>query len=275
MSLYIFDLDGVIYIEETLLSGAKEALTFLKERGDEVSFLSNNSTLSRTGFVKKLGQMGIKVSSEEIFSSSYLAAIYLSKNKHKRENRVFPIGEAGLFQELRKAGINITSRIEEINCVVVGMDRKFNFKKLLLAHRAILKGAKFIATNKDATYPVEKGTAPGAGAIIKALEASTDKKALLLGKPCSFGIKAIMKSKGHHPRDTILVGDRLETDIRAGKRLGITTILVLSGITSQKMLQKAPPSLMPDYVIHSLSELFSLKIVHCSVREHEKRINSG
>lgn len=264
MSLYIFDLDGVIYIEETLLSGVKETLTFLRQRGDEVSFLSNNSTLNRDGFVKKLDRMGIRVTPEEIFSSSYLAAIYLSKNKHKRENRVFPIGEAGLFQELKKAGINITSRIEEIDYVVVGMDRKFNFEKLLLAHKAILKGAKFIATNKDATYPVEKGTVPGAGAIVKALEASTHKKALLLGKPHSFGLKIIMKSKGYQPKDTILVGDRLETDILAGKKLGITTILVLSGITNQEMLQKAPPSHLPDYVIHSLSELLSLRIVGCS-----------
>lgn len=266
MSLYIFDLDGVIYIEETLLSGVKETLTFLRQKGDEVSFLSNNSTLNRNGFVKKLDRMGIRVSSEEIFSSSYLTAIYLSKNKHKhkRENRVFPIGEAGLFQELKKAGINITSKIEEIDYVVVGMDRKFDFEKLLLAHKAILKGAKFIATNKDATYPVEKGTVPGAGAIVKALEASTHKKALLLGKPDSFGLKIIMKSKGYQPKDTILVGDRLETDILAGKRLGITTILVLSGITNQEMLQKAPPSHLPDYVIHSLSELSSLNIVGSS-----------
>ncbi|MQY59078.1 MAG: HAD hydrolase-like protein, partial [Clostridia bacterium] len=84
------------------------------------------------------------------------------------------------------------------------------------------------------------------------------------GKPDSFGLKVIMKSKGYQPKDTILVGDRLETDILAGKRLGITTILVLSGITSQEMLQKAPPSRLPDYVIHSLSELSSLNIVHCS-----------
>lgn len=264
MSLYIFDLDGVIYIEETLLPGVKETLTFLRQRGDEVSFLSNNSTLNRDGFVRKLAQMGIGAGPEEIFSSSYLAGTYLSKNKHKRENRVFVIGEAGLFQELKRAGMNITSRIEEIDYVVVGMDRKFNFEKLLLAHRAILKGAKFIATNKDATYPVGNGTIPGAGAIIKALETSTHKKALLLGKPHSFGLKVIMKNKGYQPKNTILVGDRLETDILAGRRLGITTILVLSGITNQEMLQKAPSSHLPDYVIHSLSELSSLNIVGCS-----------
>jgi len=260
MSLYIFDLDGVIYLGETLLPEVKETLTFLKKRGDEVSFLTNNSTLSRDGFSKKLARMGIKVSPEEIFPSSYLAAIYFSKNEHKEESRVFVIGEAGLLQELKSAGIKITSRIEEINYVLVGMDRKFDFAKLLLAHKAILKGAKLIATNKDVTYPTEKGIAPGAGAIIKALEASTHKKALLLGKPHSFGLETIMKSKGYQPKDTILVGDRLETDILAGKKLGITTVLVLSGITNQKMIQKVSSSHLPDYVIQSLSELSCLII---------------
>lgn len=259
MSLYILDLDGVIYLGETLLPEVKETLASLKKRGDEVSFLTNNSTLSRDGFLKKLARMGIKVNPEEIFPSSYLAAIYFSKNKSKEESRVFVIGEAGLVQELKSAGIKITSRIEEINYVLAGMDRKFNFAKLLLAHKAILNGAKLIATNKDLTYPTEEGTAPGAGAIIKALEASTHKKALLLGKPHSFGLKIIMKSKGYQPENTILVGDRLETDILAGKKLGITTVLVLSGITNQRMVQKIPPSHLPDYVIKSLSELPSLR----------------
>jgi len=101
MSLYIFDLDGVIYLGETLLPEVKETLTFLKKRGNDLSFLTNNSTLSRDGFSKKLARMGIKVSPEEIFPSSYLAAIYFSKNEHKEESRVFVIGEAGLLQELK------------------------------------------------------------------------------------------------------------------------------------------------------------------------------
>lgn len=264
MSLYIFDLDGVVYLGQTPLLGAKETLNLLKKRGNEVSFLTNNSTLSREGFLRKLDQMGIKACPEDLFPSSYLAAIYLSRKKRKEEIRVLVIGEEGLFQELKQAGIKTTTRIEEINYILVGMDRKFNFKKLQLAHKAILEGAKFIGTNKDVTYPVEEGTMPGAGAIIKALEASTHRKAFILGKPHSFGLKAIMKSKGYQPKDTILVGDRLDTDIQAGKKLRITTVLTLSGITSQKMVEETASSRLPDYVIHSLSELLSLRIVGCS-----------
>ena len=262
MSLYIFDLDGVIYRGERLLPGVKETLSKLRKRGDQVSFLTNNSTLSRFGFQKKLTQMGIEVNLEDLFPSSYLAAIYLGHKTKRKNTKVLVFGEEGLFEELSQAGIELTSTPKDADYLVVGMDRKLNFEKLKLAYEAILNGAKFVAANKDVTYPTEKGTIPAAGAIVKALEVSTNKRALLLGKPRLFGLKTVMKSKGYASADTILVGDRLETDILAGKRLKIATVLVLSGITLKKMLQKTPPSLKPDYVIQSLSDLPSLKIGH-------------
>jgi phosphoglycolate/pyridoxal phosphate phosphatase family enzyme len=262
VSLYIFDLDGVIYLGERLLPGVRETLSKLRKKGDQVSFLTNNSTLSRSGFQKKLTQMGIEVHLEELFPSSYLAAIYLSHKTKKKNTKVLVFGEKGLFEELSQAAVKLTSTPKDADYVVVGMDRKFNFEKLKLAYEAILNGAKFVATNKDVTYPTEEGTVPAAGAIVKALEVSTHKRALLLGKPHLFGLKTVMRSKGYAPTDTILVGDRLETDILAGKRLKVATVLVLSGITLEKTLQKAPPSLKPDYVIQSLSNLPSLKIKH-------------
>ena len=262
MSLYIFDLDGVIYRGERPLPGVKETLTQLRKRGDKICFLTNNSTLSRSGLQKKLTQMGIEVNLEDLFPSSYLAAIYLSHKIKRKNTMVLVFGEEGLFEELSQAGIKLTSKAKDADYVVVGMDRKFNFEKLKLAYEAILNGAKFVATNRDVTYPVEEGTIPAAGAIVKALEVSTHKRALLLGKPRLFGLKTVMKSKGYTSGDAILVGDRLETDILAGKKLKITTVLILSGITLEKMLQKAPPSLKPNYVIHSLLDLPSLKIEH-------------
>jgi len=259
MSLYVFDLDGVIYRGgKKLLPGVKEALSFLKGRGEEVCFLSNNSTLSRFGYLKRLTRLEIETRLANLFPSSYLAAIYFTENEERKKSKVFVIGEEGLFEELRKVKIKITSNTEEADYVVVGMDREFNFEKLCLAHKAILKGAKFIATNIDLTFPVEEGTLPGAGAIIKAIEASTKKSPLILGKPETFGIETVMKKKGYSPENTILIGDRLETDILAGKRTGVTTILVLSGITNKEDLKKAPPSHQPDYIISSLRELPSL-----------------
>ncbi|MEA1964560.1 MAG: HAD-IIA family hydrolase [Candidatus Aerophobetes bacterium] len=261
MSLYIFDLDGVIYRGgEKLLPGAEQALSFLKERGEEICFLSNNSTLSRSGYVKRFTRLGIRTHPVNFFPSSYLAAIYFTENEERKNGKVLVIGEEGLFEELKEAKVKITSNPEEASYVVAGMDWKFNFEKLCLAHKAILKGAKFIATNIDLTFPVEEGTLPGAGAIIKAIEASTGKSPLLLGKPETFGIETVMKKRGYSPEDTILIGDRLETDILAGKRAGAVTVLVLSGITRREDLKKAPPSHQPDYIISSLREFPSLII---------------
>ncbi len=255
MSLYIFDLDGVVYRGEKVLPGVKESLSLLRNRKEQICFLSNNSTLSRQGFLRKLDRLGIQAKLDELYPSSYLAAVYLSGNRQRKENRALVIGEEGLLEELREAGIKITQKEDQADYVVVGMDREFNFKKLCQAYRAILKGAKFIATNMDLTYPLEEETAPGAGAIVKAIEVSTGKTPLLLGKPEIFGLSTIIKDKGQSLSDVILIGDRLETDILAGKRMGITTVLVLSGISRFEEVEKTPPSLRPDYVIPSLRDL--------------------
>lgn len=285
MSLYIFDLDGVIYRGEKLLPGAKETLNLLRRRGEEICFLSNNSTLSRWGYLRKLTRLEIQVSLEELFPSSYLAAVYFKTlesvfddsfgmqensseyfqvrdrkkgDQGRRKERLFIIGEEGLFEELSKAGLNIVQEVSEADYVVVGMDRKFNFKKLCQAYDAISNGAKFIATNTDLTYPLENKTIPAAGAIVKAIEVSTGKPPLVLGKPEVFGLETVMKARKYSPENTIIIGDRLETDILAGRRMKITTVLVLSGISSQKEMEKLPPSRRPDYVISSLQDLPSL-----------------
>jgi len=261
MRLFVFDLDGVIYIGNTLLSGVKQTLESLEKRGEKICFLSNNSTLSRKGYCKKLGKLGLKVREEQLFTSSYLCALYL-KNHRKitPEEKVMVIGESGIIQELKKAKIDISRNPEKVRYVVVGMDRKLNFRKLCLAYQAIIKGAEFIATNTDTTYPLEGKTIPASGAIVKALEVSTKKTPIVLGKPYTFGIKTLLKSTGFPSSQTILVGDRLETDIALGNKMGIKTVLVLSGISSRQEVEKAPFSLKPDFVISSLPELLSLNI---------------
>ena len=257
MSLYVFDLDGVIYRGKNLLPGVKETLLTLEQRGEEICFLSNNSTLSRKGYFKKLTHMGIKVKENQFFPSSYLAALYLSQNKCKE---VFVVGEEGIFEELGKVGVKISSNINGVDYVVVGMDRGFNFQKLTIAYQAIVRGAKFLATNADVTFPLEKGTSPGAGAIVKALEASTGKTPLVLGKPQTFGLEKVMQAKGYSPKQVILVGDRLETDIAAGRKAGVITVLVLSGISTLKEAENAAFPLKPHYIISTLKELLFLKL---------------
>lgn len=255
MSLYIFDLDGVIYRGEKLLPYAKEILSFLRKRGEEISFLSNNSTLSRKGYFEKFERMGIKTKLKEIFPSSYLTRLYFTEDKKRKNSRLSVIGEEGLFKELKEAGLKILPLGEKADYVVVGMDRNLTFEKLSFAFQSILEGAKFIATNMDLTFPLEEKITPGAGAIVKSLEVSTGKTPLLIGKPETFGIKKIMRDKDYSAEETFLIGDRLDTDILAGKRAEVTTILVLSGITTLPEVKKAPIHLKPDYVIPDLNKL--------------------
>jgi len=257
--LCIFDLDGVVYRGKTPLPGAKKTLSLLEERGEEICFLSNNSTQSRRSFQTKLLRMGIKVEQSQLFPSSYLAAIYFSQDPRRRKARLMVIGESGLYEELREAGLKVIQESDTTDYVLVGMDRKLDFPILCQAHRAVLKGARLVATNADATYPVEGETMPGAGVIVKALEVSTGKRALVLGKPHPSGLRMIMKVRGYKdPRQVVLVGDRLETDITAGKKVGVITVLVLSGISNWQEVKAMHPRWQPDYVISSLSELPSL-----------------
>jgi len=259
MRLFIFDLDGVIYIGNTLLPGVKQTLETLERRGEKICFLSNNSTLSRKGYYKKLTRWGLKIKEEQLYPSSYLCTLYLKNYKKiSPDERVMVIGEKGLFEELKTQGIKTSWDSKKVKYVVVGMDRKLNFRKLCFAYQAILNGAEFIATNTDLTYPLEDKTIPASGAIVKALEVSTKKPPLNLGKPEIFGLKIVLEDKGFLPPQAILVGDRLETDIAVGNKLGIKTVLVLSGISSREEVEKAPSHLRPRYVISSLSELLSV-----------------
>jgi len=258
MSLFIFDLDGVIYRGNKLLPGVRETLTSLKERGEKVCFLSNNSTLSRKGYLKKLGKMGLKFREDQFFPSSYLCTLYFAR-QNQNSGKVMIIGERGLFEELRTTGLQISRDPSEVGWVVVGMDRKLTFRKLCLAYQAIIRGARFIATNTDVTYPLEETTIPAAGAIVKALEVSTGKTPLVLGKPETFGLKIVLEKTGYSPSQTVLVGDRLETDIVAGNKMGVHTVLVLSGISSPEEVERAASLSKPKYVISSLPELLSLK----------------
>lgn len=257
--LFIFDLDGVVYRGEALLPGVKKTLISLKREGAKICFLSNNSTLSRKGYIRKLEKMGLGVRKDELFPSSYLCALYFRQSKNINQKKVMIVGEKGLYEELKREGVKISSNPREVNYVVVGMDRKFNFRKLTLAHQAITMGASFIATNPDTTYPVEEGkTIPGAGAVVKAIEVSTGTAPLVLGKPEKFGLEIVLKQTGYSPARTILIGDRLETDIAAGNKLGIRTVLVLSGISTREEIENIKPNLQPNYTITDISELLTL-----------------
>lgn len=249
IKLIILDLDGVIIRGKTVIPGAREAIKTLEKNGHRVVYLTNNSTRARERIVKLLEGFGLYISESNIFTSSYLTALYLSERASK-DARIFIVGEEGIVWELQRMGFKnlFWSNYEPpIDYVIVGMDRNFTFQKLTNAQQAIINGAGFIATNIDVNFPVEDGIIPGGGSIVKAVEVASGVKPVVIGKPETLGLKLILEELGRiDPKDVILIGDRVETDIVAGKNLGCKTGIVLSGITSKEVLEGLPENFKPD-----------------------------
>ena len=274
--LYVFDLDGVIYRMDEPVPGAADTIRRLRNRGDKVYYLTNNSSRTRDDYVTKLASFGIPAAREEIMTSAYALGQWFNARETAGKT-AYIIGESGLHEELTAVGLTVItqtgptdltaptdsaqSKIQnpksKIDFVVVGWDRSATYAKLADAHRAIVEsGAVFIATNRDATYPDAGGkTLPGSGALVAALATCTGIEPIVIGKPEPFTLELILQSAGAAPRDCVVVGDRLDTDILIGKRVGAQTILVLTGVHSEADLPTYPPTHHPTQILPSLSHL--------------------
>ena len=261
-SVYVFDLDGVLYLGDTAIAYAADAVTRLRTAGKHVYFLTNNSGRTRADYRQKLAQVnGLDVPEETIFTSAYATALYL-KQRGAAGRSVFVIGEPGLAAELAASGglIPITQPdsvdFNDIDYVVVGIDRKFTYDKLRFAHAAIMRGhAQFIATNRDATFPMETGEIPGGGSLVAALATATGREPVTIGKPETHAYEAILAAAKVTAADSVMIGDRLDTDIAVGRRSGAFTVLVLTGVTSSDQAHSAPPEWRPAQIIGDLREL--------------------
>jgi 4-nitrophenyl phosphatase len=252
----LVDMDGVLYRGDRPVRGAARAVNKLREMRKKLVFITNNSTASRSAYVRKLKRMGISAKKSEIVTSAYATALHLKKSSPKP--CVYVVGERGLKRELREAGLRVVSSIqaEKATHVIAGLDRKLNYMKISAALRALLRGAEFVATNVDATYPTERGLSPGAGATVGALVGCCGRQPrTVVGKPSTPMIKIAMGSVGAKPGKTAIVGDGLDTDIAVGKRLGLRTILVLSGVSAEEDVEAAKGTeLAPDFVYRDLKE---------------------
>lgn len=257
IGLVFLDMDGVIYRGGSPIRGAAEAVAKLK-KNVRILFTTNNSTLSRRDYAKKLREMGIECDESEILTSAYATTVYLQR---LRKVRVLPIGENGLVEELHLGGVSTVDmkNPERATHVVAGLDRKLNYGKIAAAARAIFSGAKFIATNADATYPTERGVMPGAGATIGAISGCTGKKPdEVIGKPSTRMLELGMSLSGVRRHNVAIIGDRLDTDILAAKKLEIRSILLLTGISTLKDVKRAKRmGTAPDFVRDSLMEVVS------------------
>jgi NagD protein len=257
---FIFDLDGTVYRGDSLIPGADGVIRLLRENKRKVVFLSNKPLETREDYAFKLTRLGIPTQPDEVINSTFVMVHYLRKNAPKA--RLFIVGEIPFIEELKKAGFLITEEPKEIDYVIVAFDRTFDYRKLNIAYQAIKLGAHFVATNPDRTCPVEGGEIPDCAGMIAAIEAVTEKKVeIIVGKPSPIMIQAVLDIMGLRPEECILIGDRLETDIKMGKDSGIATGIVLTGVTDEKRLMEYKhTSDQPDFVFQSIADVENLLI---------------
>lgn len=223
----VCDLDGVVYRGELPVDGVPDAISRIQARGVRVLFCSNNSNLSRAGYLKKLGSLGIAARSEDLLTSATVLEEVLSERDRPGE-RAFCIGGEGLKEAVTNAGIEVVSG-EDAGLVCVGFDLSFDYDAMRTATLALLAGASFFATNDDPSFPSSDGLWPGAGAILASVETASGRQAEIVGKPHGTMIRTAERWLAGYERIAI-VGDRLETDIAMGEAAGWRTCLVLSGV---------------------------------------------
>ncbi len=243
--LYIFDLDGVLYRGSEPIPGAAKAVENLRKANKSISFLTNNSSKSRKEYVNKLNQLGFIAYENEVFSSAYGAAKFL---KNSNAKTFHALGESGLVEEINSAGL-IES--DSPDWVAVGICWDLTYQKLDKAQSKIRSGAKFLATNTDATFPDEGGKIrPGAGSIVAAISTCVGRNPdFVIGKPNPFLLNCIFEETKVEKSSAILIGDRVDTDILAAKNFGIPSALVLTGVATPQEAMQA------DFCLQSVAEI--------------------
>jgi 4-nitrophenyl phosphatase len=246
----IIDMDGVLYRGKEAIPGSGAFLRFLRDRGIGFILATNNSTRTPRQYTDKLASMGVMVRAEEILTSAQATADYLA-GIAAQGTRVFVVGQDGLWTALREVGFTLVE--EEAEFVVAGMDFAIGYERLAQATLLIRAGAQFIGTNPDRTFPSERGMVPGAGSLLAFLETATGVAPTVIGKPGTAMMEQALARMGAQASTTAMLGDRLETDILAGQRAGLVTLLVLSGVTDEALL--AGSEIQPDLVFRDVGHL--------------------
>ncbi|GFP92801.1 phosphoglycolate phosphatase 2 [Phtheirospermum japonicum] len=279
IDVFLFDCDGVIWKGDSLIDGAADTLDTLRAMGKKLVFVTNNSTKSRRRYAEKFHSLGISVTEDEIFSSSFAAAMYLKVNHFPKEKKVYVIGEEGILEELELAGFtglggpedgkktvhmkpnNLFEHDKNVGAVVVGLDQYINFYKLQYGTLCIREnpGCLFISTNRDAVgHLTNLQEYPGAGCMVAAICGSTQKEPIVVGKPSTFLMDFLLQKFNVPTSRMCMVGDRLDTDILFGQNAGCRTLLVLSGVTNLSDLQDSSNHIHPEYYTSTLSDVVSL-----------------
>lgn len=276
---FILDCDGVVWRGDSVIDRVPEVLAFLRSQGKRVFFVTNNSTKSRAGYLKKFTSLGLEAQAEEIFSSSFAAAAYLEQTNFKATGKkVYVIGEIGIPQELDLIGVPYIGgpddagkqpnmdkggRLEhdhDVGAVIVGFDRYINYYKMQYAQLCINEnpGCQFIATNLDAvTHLTDAQEWAGNGSMVGAIKGCTGQEPVLVGKPSPLMIDYIVSKYGIQRNEICMVGDRLDTDILFGKDNGLSSCLTLTGVTTEDKLLSPENSIRPDFYVDSIADFMN------------------
>jgi len=246
----IIDMDGVLWRGDEPMAGLQEFFTFLRRRDIDFILATNNSSRTPEQYVDKLSRFGVEVPAECVLTSAQATAAYLA-TVAPLGARVYAIGGEGLRRALEQRGFVLAD--ESAAYVVVGWDQQLTWDKLATAALLIHAGAEFVGTNPDKNYPTERGPVPGNGAQLAMLEATTGVAPLVIGKPEPWMYTESLRRMGARVKSTAMIGDRLDTDIVGAARVGLTTILLLSGISTEADMAASP--LKPDLVCADVGEL--------------------
>jgi len=269
--LLLVDLDGVVYRGSDPVPGVAALLAARAAAGDDVVYVTNNSMHYRADYVTRLAAMGAPITPDTVVSSARATALHITRHE-PGIRRVLVLGAGGLERELRDVGLDVVTAghaatrmhqegIEGMaaagspDAVVTGLDPNLTYLRLAAAADCVRAGARFIATNRDPVYPTERGLRPGAGSMAAAVEAASGVTPLSIGKPSPHLLELAAEAVGRDPRDAVMIGDGLETDLAAARALGARCILMLTGVTTRAQAEALPKDRAPIAIAANAAEL--------------------
>lgn len=254
-NLFLFDMDGTLYLGNRLYHFTIDLLKTIKETGRRYLFMTNNSSKSVEDYVEKLAKLGIPSTREDFITSSQATAYYLKE--HHKDQTLYVCGTQSLKKELQMEGFAVTENIDEVDCIVMGFDTELTFQKLHDVSYLLLTrdDIPYIATNPDYVCPTEFGSVPDCGSICDMIFNATGKRPVVIGKPSPLMPLLAMNAHGYTKEETAVVGDRIYTDVKSGLNAGITGILVLSGETTREILDASEDK--PHLVLEDAGEILT------------------
>lgn len=250
--LFLFDMDGTIYLDNDLFDGTIELLEYISSIGGKYIFLTNNSSKSVDKYIEKLDSLGIKSTCDDFLTSTNATVLYLNKKNYKK---IYAFGTVSFKEQLRNADLPITDKLEDdIDCLCMGFDTELTFQKLEDACILLNRGVDYIATNPDWVCPTWYGYVPDCGSISQILSTATKRTPIFIGKPEPTMAQLAMEKTGFTKEETVLLGDRLYTDIACGVNAGISTVFVLSGEGTLEDVEKS--EVKPQYIMQNVKELY-------------------